>query len=161
MENNIHDVYNLIENQDIKIMDKLKNLYIFVVESSRNKEDLIWLNEPFHILEDPKTYLDDNNEKVTQYDVNIVGYIIKNNKENTFWTDKALNQNIEYIFNNNHLKMPLRTVRQKAIVEANDMNFVLSKFRNSNGARYNKFEIWSVYELFKHMHHLTDQQKQL
>lgn len=160
MKNNISDVCNLIDNQDIKIMDKLKNLYIFVVESSKNKEDLIWLSEPFHILEDSETYLDDNNEKITQYDVNIVGHVIKNNKENTFWTDKALDHNIEYLFSVNHL-IPLRTVRQKAIVEANDMNFVLSKFRKSNGDIYNKFETWSVYELFKYMYHLTDQQKQL
>lgn len=153
--NNIDEILKIIKADSTHTMKKLDKLYVFITESSKNHQNLIWVNEPIHIIGDV------HDESAT-YNINIRGHIIKPNDKDVSWTDIALKHNINVLFDKEYHHTPMRISRQEAIVEANDINYMLSKFRSSSSNKpFAKVEIWSVYELFKYMYHMTDEQKNL
>lgn len=134
----------------------LKNIYVFVVSSNAYSQgSYIWVNTPIgihNITIQPDKYKLDQSERPT-FRVNLVGWEINDTEPISVWSDRTYDDNVEVILKElPQSKIPYRTDKNTAIVEANDINFLIGEVQRSTRIPINLvIQVWSIYEVFQHI----------
>lgn len=151
---------NLLNDESLSDIEKVKKMYIFV--SDYKTDDglrTIWITKPLTIeptnrVEGPPW------AKVHQsgYAINSYGFIIDSDSEQSVWSTNTFNQNVKSVLDSMHkTACPIRTDKPSAIVEANDINYLINQVAIEINITPLKFEIWSVYEILRFMGKLSTQ----
>lgn len=148
-ENNAKELKVLFDKGDLSNIEKLKNVFIFIV-SSNNLEDnqYIWLSQPieFNKIEKREWIFW---RKSKGYSLKSTGWKIGRNTKEDTWSKQTFEQNVEEIIKNLEQSItPYRLDKNEAIMEANEINYYIQEIGNRSVKDPNiKLEVWSIHEL--------------
>ena len=153
-ETDKNKIHSIIHNESLTKFDKIKQLFVFVTPHIKDgKELMMMITEPVSIKRyERETGILWNRSLKKGYAVNSYGFIFENNRAKPDSNNEVLDSNIDIILNKlTDTKTPFRTDRNKAIIEANDINYLIKQASKDINSTNIHFEIWSVYDVLTYM----------